>query len=78
MNTTTTYGAATLTPTAAADSFPGNADYAAGGIAQRPLRVGHDCAGMEAPTQALRNLGVAFTSAFASDISVARTAGRGF
>ena len=34
----------------------------------RELRVGHDCAGMEAPSQALRNLGVSLTSVFASDI----------
>ena len=30
--------------------------------------MGHDCAGMEAPSQAVRNLGVSFTSIFASDI----------
>ena len=31
------------------------------------LRVGTDCSGMEAPIQALRNLGVSFTHVFSSD-----------
>ena len=38
------------------------------GPPQRPFRVGHDCAGTNATCQALRNLPVAFTEAFASDI----------
>ena len=35
---------------------------------RRPLRVGHDCAGKNAPCQALRSLRVDFTEAFASDL----------
>ena len=35
---------------------------------RRPLRVGHDCAGTNAPCQALQSLRVDFTEAFASDL----------
>ena len=35
---------------------------------RRPLRVGTDCSGIEAPIQALKNLGVPFRHVFSSDI----------
>ena len=45
----------------------GEAAQSPGELTQHPLRVGHDCAGMNATCQALRNLRVDFAEVFASD-----------